>query len=201
MASRWKKPSVLSKYLRSRSRSVGGAGPRGRRLPKRHGFQVRVRFSDNVDSGLPGSSNSIQSNTMDVEDNMGEVWGSSDGEDENVMQCHRQRKKRSYRIIHTREQEAWEKLHPSFIQPYTSSLAIQPGQLCMYCSRLAEYRCQDCSALAFFCEDCCKSQHQICNIFHVPEKWVSDYYCSSPLFGLTIPLTHDCPTMYKQKIA
>ena len=43
MASRWKKPSVLSKYLRSRSRSVGG-GPRGRRLPitNRHGFQVRV---------------------------------------------------------------------------------------------------------------------------------------------------------------
>ena len=177
MASRWKKPSVLTKYLRSRSRSVGG-GPRGRRLPKtnRHGFQVRVRFSDlsdDVDSGQSGSNklcSSIQSSTMDVEDNMGEVCGSSDGEDENVMQCHRRRKKRSYRIIHTREQEAWEKLHPSFIQHYTSSLAMQPGQLCMCCSRLAEYRCQDCSALAFFCEDCCKSQHQICNIFHVPEK-------------------------------
>ena len=119
MASRWKKPSVLTKYLRSRSRSVGG-GPRGRRLPKtnRHGFQVRVRFSDlsdDVDSGQSGSNklcSSIQSSTMDVEDNMGEVYGSSDGEDENVMQCHRRRKKRSYRIIHTREQEAWEKLHP-----------------------------------------------------------------------------------------
>ena len=118
MASRWNKPSTLSKYLCSRSRSVGG-GPRGRRLPKTncHGFQVRVHFSDlsdDVDSGQSGSNklcSSIQSSTMDVEDNMGEVCGSNDGEDENVMHCHRRRKKRSYRIIHTREQEAWEKLH------------------------------------------------------------------------------------------
>ena len=161
-------------------------------------------FSDDIDSGRPESSqlSGTQSSTMDVEDQMGEAWDSSDGdeEDEAREQCHRWRKKRSYRVVHTREQEAWKKLHSSFTQCYKASLAMQPGQLCMCCPRLAEYRCQDCSALAFYCEECCKSQHRICNILHIPEKWVSDHYCSSPLFGIVIPLIHDCPTMYKQKV-
>ena len=59
MASRWKRLSIVSKYLRSRSCSVGG-GSRARpvqHLPKRnHGFQVRARFSDDIDSGRPESS-------------------------------------------------------------------------------------------------------------------------------------------------
>ena len=53
-----------------------------------------------------------------------------DGEDKTQEQCHRWRKKCSYRVVHTREQEAWKKLHSSFTQCYTTSLAMQPGHLC-----------------------------------------------------------------------
>ena len=71
---------------------------------------MRARFSDDIDSGRPESSqlSGTQSSTMDVEDQMGEAWGSSDGdeEDEAREQCHCRRKKRSYRVVHTREQEA-----------------------------------------------------------------------------------------------
>lgn len=87
-----------------------------------------------------------------------------------------------------------------FAQCFTSSLTMPSGQLCMCCPRPAEFRCRDCSAIAYYCEDCCRSQHRWCNILHVPEKWVSDHYSIAPLYGLVIPITHECPSTYREHI-
>ena len=47
-------------------------------------YLVRARFSDDIDSGRPESSqlSGTQSSTMDMEDQMGEAWGCSDGDEE-----------------------------------------------------------------------------------------------------------------------
>ena len=70
----------------------------------------------------------------------------------------------------------------------------------MYCSSSAEYRCLDCSSLAYYCESCCLTHHKIVNIFHYPEHWIDGQYVLSPLDGTSIPITHDCGTAYSEKI-
>ena len=126
-----------------------------------------------------------------------------DGDDaEPLEQPQRRKARRSYSAVRLREQEAWEKLRVPLVRRFRASQTMPPAQLCMSCPSPAEFRCRDCSAVAYYCEQCCRSQHRWCNIYHVPERWDSECarYRLSPLFGLVIPLTHECTTAYRESI-
>ena len=206
MASRWKKPSIVSKYLKARARNRSSSsgqlgGPAQKRSRRTEGFQVRVEVpcGSQVDLEDQAGTGLRWENGEEDELSQGpECWGDDEG-DEAQVQSHR-RKKRSCSSIRLREQEAWEQLRFPFTQCFTSSLTMPPGQFCMCCPRPAEFRCRDCSAIAYYCEDCCRSQHRWCNILHVLEKWVSDHYSFAPLHGLVIPITHECPSTYRKHI-
>lgn len=111
-----------------------------------------------------------------------------------------QRRRRSHLASHTKQREAWDKVHPGLVQCYTTSLAMPARQLCMNCPAVAEYRCQDCSSLAYYCEGYCCSHHHHVNILHYPERWIDGRYVLSPFDDVIIPITHECSTMYSEKI-
>ena len=67
--------------------------------------------------------------------------------------------------------KGWEQLRSQFLSVATECSAMLLGQLCLQCSSPAEFRCQDCGPLVFYCKDCFCSQHEKTNIFHVAEKW------------------------------
>ncbi len=106
------------------------------------------------------------------------------------------RRQRCHSVSHRKQQEAWERVRPGLLQCFTTSLAMPTQQLCMYCSNSAEYLCQDCSALTYYCESCCLAHHKYANIFHYPERWIDGQYVLSPFDGVSIPITHDCGTAY-----
>ena len=123
-------------------------------------------------------------------------WGDDEDDDEPQGQLHQKKKKKcSYSVMRLREQEAWEGLRVPFTQCFAVSQAMPSGQLCMYCPSPAVFRCQDCSAIAYYCEECCRSQHRWCNILHMPQKCVSNHYSNAPLCGIVIPVTHECVSL------
>ncbi len=185
---RWKKNKLLGSFLKAKTSSRTG---KKRTRPSRVPFSV-------VESPSTSFAVGIQDNDdMDVED-------ASDFHQEDASSstaeptCPGQQ--RSHSVWHRKQREAWDRVRPGLLQCFTTSLAMPTQQLCMYCSRSAEYRCQDCSSLAYYCESCCLAHHKYSNIFHYPERWVDGQYVLSPLDGVSIPITHDCGTAYNEKI-
>ena len=111
-----------------------------------------------------------------------------------------QRRQRSHLVSHRKQREAWDRVRPGLLQCYTTSLAMPARQMCMDCPNNAEYRCRDWSSLAYYCESCCRSRHQYVNVLHYPEQWIDGQYVLSPFDGIVIPITHDCSTVYSEKI-
>lgn len=195
MASKIKKPSIVTRYLRSRSRVVAGARGRGtgirgtvRQRAREAKFHLRVGLDK--EGPVPVTTPPVQPALFD--DEMHDTCVSSD---EEISRPSR-RRKRDYRTVTVREQEAWRNLQGCLGQCHVLAQAMPYEQLCMSCASAATHRCQDCSSLAFYCEECCKAYHKYRNIFHIPEKWDTDHYCIAPLSGIVIPLTHECPTAY-----
>ena len=104
------------------------------------------------------------------------------------------RRLRSHLVLHRKQRDTWEKIRPGLLQCFSTSLAMPAQQLCMYYSSSAEYRCLDCSSLAYYCESCCLTHHKYVNIFHYPERWIDGQYVLSPLDGISIG------TAYSEKI-
>ena len=65
----------------------------------------------------------------------------------------------------------WEQLRSRFLSVRTECSAMPFGQLCLLCPNQAEFRCQECGPLIFYCRDCFCSRHEKVNLFHVAERW------------------------------
>ena len=66
--------------------------------------------------------------------------------------------------------KGWEQLRNTFFFVATECSAMALGQQCVFCQIPAEFRCQECGTLIFYCKGCFCSQHENVNFFHVPEK-------------------------------
>lgn len=65
---------------------------------------------------------------------------------------------------------AWEGLRNSMLLVVTESCAMPVAQVCSSCASSAEFWCQRCGPVAFYCYDCFNRQHRSMNIFHVAER-------------------------------
>ena len=66
---------------------------------------------------------------------------------------------------------AWEALRSKFLSAVVESSAMPEEQTCLSCDNPAEFRCQRCGPVSFYCYACYKSHHKSTNIFHVAERW------------------------------
>ncbi len=182
-SSRWKKPKVLSSYLRSKQKRPASSG---------RGQKRRAVLSFPLSSSQSG----IGSDFQQTEQENGADFDDLDGSDDTLTHGRR----RTHEVMHKRQVEAWERVRPRLLDCFTASLAMPPGQLCMSCPNHADFRCRECSSLAYYCRECCQAQHRYSNFLHTPERWVNDHYVYSPLENVVIPLTHDCASMYSEKV-
>ena len=65
---------------------------------------------------------------------------------------------------------AWEALRSQVLSAVVESSAMPEEQMCLYCDNPAEFGCQRCGPVSFYCYACYMS-HKSTNIFHVAEKW------------------------------
>ena len=72
------------------------------------------------------------------------------------------------------------------------------GQTCILCKTHAEFRCQNCELVAFYCHNCLTLLHRKTNFLHVAEKWEASGVARGGLRGLEHPLSQ---TKKKKKIA
>ena len=66
---------------------------------------------------------------------------------------------------------AWEKLRTSMLLNAVESHAMAADQICLCCSKLAVFRCQECGPMVYYCFECFSKQHERVNVFHIAEKW------------------------------
>ena len=66
--------------------------------------------------------------------------------------------------------KGWEQLRNTFLFVATECSAMALGQQCVFCQNPAEFRCQECGPLIFYCKGCFCSRHENVNFFHIPEK-------------------------------
>ena len=65
----------------------------------------------------------------------------------------------------------WESVRTALCNVAVEGSSMPIGQQCILCSTLAEYRCTECAAWAFYCSDCFGSVHSKVGIFHTGEVW------------------------------
>lgn len=188
---RWKRTKVLAKFLKANK------GKRSAR--KKKSFSL-ANAASSFDASRSDEENGedMHIDAEDDGDEDDEGWYGAVDELETTNSSHKRH--RSHADMHRKQLEAWENLMPGLLHHYTTSFVMPAGQLCMNCPNQAEFRCNDCSSLAFYCEKCCKSQHRYTDFLHYPEKWIDGRYVVAPLHHVTIPLTHECMTMYSEKI-
>ena len=66
--------------------------------------------------------------------------------------------------------KGWELIRNRLLRSHTECAAMPTGQCCLS-PQLAEYWCDQCRPLAFFCHKCFYLQHQDVNIHHTPKQW------------------------------
>lgn len=66
---------------------------------------------------------------------------------------------------------AWEGVRAALRTAAVQCSAMPIGQECILCSELAEYRCLECAAWAFYCSECFGNVHSKVGIFHTGEIW------------------------------
>lgn len=76
-----------------------------------------------------------------------------------------------YEIEQRSSVTAWEKLRSGFLSIATECSAMPVDQICLICKSAAVLRCQRCGPSIYYCFDCFSRQHEIANIFHMPEEW------------------------------
>lgn len=67
--------------------------------------------------------------------------------------------------------KGWEQLRSRFLSAHTESSAMPCQQPCLLCPEAAEFRCQQCGPVCFYCKQCFILLHEKSNFFHTPEKW------------------------------
>lgn len=199
MASRgWKRNKLLSNFIKSKGKRASlRSQVRGKRQRKiRPTFSLIGNPSTEDSEHLKDMGSTDESNDVDM-DMTHDIHNDIDDDDE-----HENPKvaKRSRRVNHARELEAWQNVLSGLIENYTINLAMPSDQACILCSNHAQYRCRDCSSLAFYCEECCRISHRYTNFFHMPELWTNGRYVISPFECVVLPLTHICKTAYKEKV-
>ena len=80
--------------------------------------------------------------------------------------------------------EAWDSIRTALRDVAVECNSMPSGQKCILCSTLAEYRCIECAAWAFYCPECCGNAHQSVGIFHTGEIWQVRDYGLSPVCHL-----------------
>ena len=160
---RWKKNKILGTFLKAKANNS--------RTRKKQARPTRIPFSM-MESP---STSFVVPDSQDSEDMEVEYASDFNLEDDVEATCPTAeptstRRQRSHLVSHRKQQDAWEKVRPGLSQCFSTSLAMPAQQLCMYSSSSAEYRCLDCSSLAYYCESCCLTHHKYVNIFHYPER-------------------------------
>ena len=68
---------------------------------------------------------------------------------------------RSYSSNQKRRREAWDKLLPSLVHITLEMLALDAMLKCIVCNEVAGMRCLDCGPQVFYCQCCCRNEHQV----------------------------------------
>ena len=180
---RWKKTRMLAGYLKSKKKRPGQAKKAlfsARSIPPT-GNDALVSY---LVDGIGGSSDAPVAETD---------WEFDDDEEAGVSQPP-EKKQRTYKSLRKKEGETWQRIHESVFGCFVGLSALKAGTLCIHCLNFAEYRCQDCSTIAYYCKGCCSSHHQQNHFLHFPEKWMGGRYILAPLQNVEIPLSHLCST-------
>ncbi len=67
--------------------------------------------------------------------------------------------------------KGWEQLRSKVLSVHTECSAMPRGQLCLLCPEPAEFRCQECGPVSYYCKECLNLLHEKANLFHTPEQW------------------------------
>lgn len=200
-STRWKPNKLLSSFVKSKGKRKGSN-------PQHHGakkhfksaFSLLPQAMDTVPSTPSDSFPESHSpdHELELQDPIDYCSDDDNGDSEQRKPGSQQR--RTHQGMMTKQLESWKNAQAELLNCYAVDKRMPTGQLCMDCANVAQFRCKDCSSIAFYCEDCCVLVHRYNNIYHFPEKWVNGSYSLAPLKNVFVPLTHECTTSYQQKI-
>ena len=88
--------------------------------------------------------------------------------------------------------KGWERLREEFVKVRTECSAMPLGQTCILCKTPAEFRCQNCGPVAFYCHNCLILLHRKTNFFHVAEKWEASNFVIHISFSIRGLLSWFC---------
>ncbi len=187
MPRRWKKNKLLQNFIKSR-------GKRAQQLKKFTLLSESSRTHDDDDHDDDCMDDMQQREDFSIEDEA----SLSSSDPQSMSSTGRAR--RSHRQNHIRQLEAWNSIQQHLLTQYINSLALPFGQLCILCPNPAQYRCCDCSSVAFYCEDCCRITHHYNHFLHMPEIWLLGQFVLAPLSVSLLLLHNGCPTAHFQQI-
>ncbi|XP_019863200.1 PREDICTED: uncharacterized protein LOC109592077, partial [Amphimedon queenslandica] len=69
-------------------------------------------------------------------------------------------------------EEAWKGVRHALRCAVVQSNCMPPHQMCVLCQQQeASFRCNDCSAFAYYCSSCLQNVHDTTCVLHTPEEW------------------------------